>query len=200
VAQLLDTAHFEHIVTIDPHSDVVEASLEARLERLSAAPLLAAALEAHAVRDAVVVAPDLGAVKLARDYAARLRLPLAVVHKVRKSGTEVSVERIAGDVRGLHPILVDDMIATGGTIVEAARALRNAGSQPEFTVAATHAVLAPNAVDRMRDAGLRRLFVTDTIALADAAAQTTVVSVATLLAGSIGRTARRGPRIEGQRS
>ena len=148
----------------------------------------------------MVVAPDLGAVRLAREYARLLRLPLAVVHKVRKSGTDVSVERIAGEVRGLYPILVDDMIATGATIVAAAHALQNEGSQPEMTVVATHAVLAPNAIDRLREAGLGRLFVTDTIALPEVEVQTTVVSVAPLLADCIGRIARRGPRIESRTS
>jgi len=197
VAQLLGTARFERIVTVDPHSDVVEASLDVPFVRLSAVPLLARALEEHAGRDAVVVAPDLGAVRLAREYAGLLRLPLAVVHKVRKTGTDVSVERISGEVRGLYPILVDDMIATGATIVAAAHALHDAGSKREMTVAATHAVLAPHAIDRLRAAGLRRLLVTDTIALPEVEAETSVISVAPLLAGCIGRTARRGPRIEG---
>jgi ribose-phosphate pyrophosphokinase len=197
VAQLLETARFERIFTVDPRSDVVEASLEVPAERLTAVPLLARALEAEVGRDAVVVAPDLGAVRLAREYARLLRLPLAVVHKVRQSGTEVSIEYIAGEVRGLRPILVDDMIATGGTIVAAMAALRDGGSQPDVTVAATHAVLAPQAIGRLREAGLRRLFVSDTIACPETNALITTVSVAPLLAGAIARAARRALAIEG---
>lgn len=189
VAQILGTGQFERIVTVDLHSDVVEASLDVPIEHLTAVSLLAEALEKRTERDAVIVAPDLGAVRLAREYSRLLRLPLAVVHKVRRSGTEVDVERVAGDVRGLRLIFVDDMIATGATIVAAAKALHAEGAQREILVAATHAVLTAGAMDRLREAGLRRLVVTDTIALPSVAPSTDVVSVAPLLAACVRRIA-----------
>ncbi|HVJ90594.1 MAG TPA: ribose-phosphate pyrophosphokinase, partial [Labilithrix sp.] len=122
VAQILATARFERIITVDLHSDVTEAAIDVPVEHLSAVPLLANALEKQTGPDSVVVAPDFGAVRLARQYAHLLRLPLAVVHKVRRSGTRVDIEGVAGDVQGLRPIFVDDMVATGATIVTAARA------------------------------------------------------------------------------
>jgi ribose-phosphate pyrophosphokinase len=188
VTRILATAPFERVVTVDPHSNVLAASLEMPMESLSAIPLLAEALEAELPRrNLVVVAPDFGAVKLAREYARLLRSPTAVVHKVRTSGTDVSVERVAGEVQGLHPIVVDDMISTGGTVMAAANAIRNSGSQHDVTVAATHAVLTPAVIDRLREAGIQRLFLTDTIAPAVSGSGVTIVSVAPLLAACIRR-------------
>jgi ribose-phosphate pyrophosphokinase len=190
--RILATAPFERLVTVDPHSDVLAGSLEIPMDSLSAGPLLVEALKADLPeRDIVVVAPDLGAVKLAREYGRLLRSPVAVVHKVRTSGTDVSIERISGDVRGLRPIIVDDMISTGGTVAAAARALRNEGSQSEITVAATHAVLTPGVMDRLREAGLRRLFFTDTLAPSVSDSGVKVVSIAPLLATCIRRITTR---------
>lgn len=200
VAQILSAARFERIVTVDLHSDVTEASLDVPIEHLTAVPLLAEALEEQVARDSVVVAPDFGAVRLARQYSRLLGLPLAVVHKVRASGTHVDVERVAGEVRGLHPILVDDMIATGGTIAAAARALQAEGAERGVVVAATHAVLTSGAMDCLREAGLLRLVVTDTIALPSADPVISIVPVAPLLAACVRRVAMRHDRDVGKRS
>jgi ribose-phosphate pyrophosphokinase len=191
IADVLGTARFERIVAVDLHSDVVEASLDVPVESLTAVPLLAEALKNAMEHDSVVVAPDFGAVRLAREYSRLLHLPLAVVHKVRASGTQVDVERVAGDVRGLHPVLVDDMIATGGTIVASARALRAAGARGEMVVAATHPVLTPGTVDRLREVGVRRLVVTNTIPLQVREPAIEIVSVAPLLAACVRRIAMR---------
>ena len=193
VAQLLATARLERIATVDPHSDVTEASLEVPMEKVTAVPLLARALverTAHYAGGAVIVAPDLGAAKLAREYARLLSLPVAVVHKVRTSGTDVSIERVAGEVRGRRPIIVDDMISTGGTIVAAAAAVRAEGSDGDLIVAATHAVLVPGALDRLRAGGVRELIVTDTLAPSPSEPWTTVVPVAPLLADVVRRVIR----------
>ena len=195
VAEVLATARLAHVVSVDLHSDVTEACLDAPMEKLSAVPLLAQALAARgangAPREAVVIAPDLGAVKLAREYARLLSAPMAVVHKIRTSGTDVSIERVAGAVRGRRPVIVDDMISTGGTIVAAARAVQEEGSEGDLVVAATHAVLVPGALERLRAGGVGELVVTDTLASSPAEPWTTVVSVAELLAGAVRRILRR---------
>ncbi len=190
VAQLLAVAKLSRVVSVDLHSDVVEAALDCPMEKVSAVGLLAQTLAermAPSPEASIIVAPDLGAVKLAREYARLMALPLVVVHKVRTSGTEVSSERIAGDVRGRRAIIIDDMISTGGTIVEAVRAVQAEGATGEVVVAATHAVLVPGARERLRAGGVGQLVVTDTLAPSPAERWTTVVSVAPLLADAIRR-------------
>lgn len=191
-ARMLATVPFDRLVTVDPHSDVLAASLDIPMDSLSAVRVLVDRLAADLPkREVVVVAPDLGAVSLARQYAHLLRAPLVVVHKIRTSRTDVSVERIAGDVRDLRPILVDDMLCTGATVAAAARAVRDAGSQSEITVAATHAVLTPGAMDRLHEAGVERLYLTDSIAPSVSDPGVTIVSIAPLLAACIRRISTR---------
>jgi len=95
---------------------------------------LANAIEELLTDKSVIVAPDLGAVKLAERYGELLRRPIAIAHKTRLSGEEVRVRGIVGEVGGRAPIIVDDMISTGGTIEAAAAALIAAGCLPEITV------------------------------------------------------------------
>jgi ribose-phosphate pyrophosphokinase len=193
VAELVERAGIDHVVTVDVHTPAVEGFFRIPVDNLTAVPALAAALAeraAIAAGNAVIVAPDLGAVRLANRYATRLDLPVAVCHKRRLGGAEVSVARITGDVAGRRCIIIDDMISTGGTIVEAVRALNEAGALPEHIVAATHAVLVPGALDKIADAGVLALFVTDSIELPDSKAARltpTVVSVAPLVTTAIKR-------------
>jgi ribose-phosphate pyrophosphokinase len=192
VAEVIGTARFGRIVTVDLHSDVVEAALDVPVEALSAVPLLVDALRDQIAHDAVVVAPDFGAVHLAREYARLLRLPLAVAQKVRTSASSVDIERVAGDVRGRRAVVVDDMISTGGTIVAAARALHEAGAQRGIIVAATHGIFTPGAVDRLfRDGEVQRIFVTDTVERRSEEAGIRVVSMAPLFARCIRRIVMR---------
>ena len=190
VASLLQTAGVDHVVTLDVHTPAIEGFFHVPVDNLSAAPLLAGALRDQLTRDSVVVAPDLGAAKLANRYALLLDLPTAVCHKQRMSATEVTVNRITGDVKGRPCLIIDDMIATGSTVVESVRALRQAGALPEITVAATHAVFVSGAVDRMAEAGVRRVVVTDSIPILRSPSsplEPTTISIAPLLASAIHR-------------
>jgi ribose-phosphate pyrophosphokinase len=193
VAELAERAGIDHVVTVDVHTPAVEGFFRIPVDNLTAVPALAAALaqrSANASDNAVIVAPDLGAVRLANRYATKLDLPVAVCHKRRLGGAEVSVARITGDVSGRRCIIIDDMISTGGTIVEAVRALNEAGALPEHIVAATHGVLVSGALDKMAEAGVRALFVSDSIEMPvskGARLTPTVVSVAPLLTTAIRR-------------
>jgi ribose-phosphate pyrophosphokinase len=190
VADMLATAGFGRVVALDLHNRAMEGIFPVPLEHVSAVPALVAAVRDGIPEEGVVVASDLGATKLAELYARLLGLPTALVHKKRVSGAEVQVRDITGEVAGRSPILVDDMISTGGTLVAAARCLLDAGARPALTVVATHGLLVGDAVERLAQLPLARLVLTDTVAPPPAAAARlplTTVSVAPILAESIRR-------------
>ena len=190
VADLIATSAVERVVAVDLHSAAIEGMLSVPLEHLSAVPLLAEAARGGdgAGAGRVIVAPDLGAAKLAEQYATLLDLPVAIVHKTRLNGDAVSVRRITGEVRRQAPIVVDDMISTGGTIEAAVEAVVQAGALPDVTVAATHGLLVGPALARLARLSPRRLIVTDSVRVPEPLSVAhDVVSLAPLLATTIRR-------------
>jgi ribose-phosphate pyrophosphokinase len=188
IADLIQTGGVQRVIALDLHNPAIEGVFAVPLEHLSAVPVLAEAVRAEVSTDAVVVAPDLGAAKLADRFAARLNLSVAIVHKVRLGDQTVGVRRITGEVRDRVPLVVDDMISTAGTIEAAVGAVREAGSKAEAVVVATHGLLVGPAIERLRALGLRRLLLADTVALpADLLLPVRVASVAPVLAEAIAR-------------
>jgi ribose-phosphate pyrophosphokinase len=187
VADLIAAAGVDRVVAIDVHTPALEGFFSLPLERLTAVPLLAESLRHSGVQsNGVVVAPDVGAAPLADRFAKLLELPVAIVHKRRVSGHDVTVQGVSGDVEGRQPLIVDDMISTGGTIEAAARALAAAGALPVAAVAATHGVLVSDAARRLAGVGARRVIVTDTLpAPENSGLPLEVVSIAPLLARTI---------------
>jgi len=188
IADLFSAAGIQRLVTIDLHSPTLEGFFSFPLEHLTAVPELAGAM-GNGSRERVVVAPDLGAARLADRFGRALDLPVAMVHKTRITGEEVLVRGVTGDVAGRAPIIVDDMISTGATIAAAVAALREAGCRPPITVVATHALLVGGAVARLQQLPFERMIVTDSVAIPPAAVALPlhVVSVASCVAQSIGR-------------
>jgi len=178
----------QRIVAVDVHSPAIEGFFGVPLEHLSAVPLLVESIRSYVTDDSVIVAPDLGAAKLAERYAKPLGLPTAVVHKTRLSGSEVSVRRLTGEVRGRTPIIVDDMISTGGTIEAAVSALLSERCEPDITVVASHGLFVGPSAERLITTPVRRLIVTDSVAtpvLPEFPLE--VVGLATLLAQAVDR-------------
>lgn len=163
VADLLCAAHLDRIVAVDLHAPAVEGCFSIPVEHLTAVPLLAEAVKTQVPENGVIVSPDLGAVKLAEKYAQVLGLPIAIVHKHRVSGAEVTAAGVVGDVAGKRPILIDDMITTGGTVEAAAHAVIAAGALPELTVAASHGLLVGPAVERLTKLKVSRLLTSDSV-------------------------------------
>ncbi len=185
VAGLIEAVGYARVVTIDLHAPEIEGFFRIPVEHLSAARLLAGAI--RTTSDSVIVAPDLGAVKLAERYQRFLNVPVVVIHKTRVSGSDVSVRNIIGDVKDRAPIIVDDMITTGGTIEAAAKAVLAARCRPAITVAATHALFVGPAASRLQQLPIRQLIGTDTVEPESEPAQFHVVSVASAVADAIGR-------------
>lgn len=188
VATVLQAAGVDHLLTADLHTPQIEGFFRIPVDTLTAVPALCTALRERLPDGFTVVSPDAGRVRLATEYAHRLEAPLVVLHKQRLSGTDTRATHLVGDVEGRHCLIVDDMISTGGTLLQTIAALKRAGSAPEFTVAATHGLLLNDAVERLADHGVQRLAVTDTIAPARRAGRKPmIVSVATLFAEAIRR-------------
>ena len=194
VADLVETAGVDELVTVDPHTVQLEGFFRIPMHGLTAVPVLAAAVRPLVGAGAVVVSPDAGRLKMASAYAEQLDTRLAVLHKRRLTGTEVEAVGLTGDVRGRNCILIDDMISTGGTLVEAARALGDAGAAPEFIAVATHGLLMDDALEKLAAAGIVRVLVTDSVARrhGPGGAEVQVVPIAPLLADAL-----RGIRVRG---
>ena len=186
VANAIAAAGADRLVVVDPHTPALEAQCQIPVEILTAVPTLSGELASGLPEGSVVVAPDLGAVKLAERYAAILHGSVAVVRKQRESGATVSALDIAGDVCGRPAVIIDDMITTGATIEAAVGLLRLAGAAPGIVVAATHGLLVHAAVSRLRDLDLGRVLVTDTVAPKESA-MIEVCSIAPTLAMAIAR-------------
>jgi ribose-phosphate pyrophosphokinase len=188
VADVLGTAGFERLMLIDAHTASIEGFFNVPMDHLTAVPVLADAVRRAVDERSVVVAPDLGAVKRAREYARRLHLPMAFVHKTRTSGETVATLGVIGDVRDRVPIIVDDMLSTGGTVEAATRALLAAGAAGPMTVVVTHALLVGRARGLLRQLPIGRLVAGNTIAVDDTLdGRLELTSVAPLVATAIRR-------------
>ncbi len=184
----------DRLVTIDLHNSAIEGFFGIRVEQLTAAPVLAEALKPLIPRKSVLVAPDLGAVKLAQRYSVLLDLPVAYVHKVRISGEKVSVGNIVGDVRGRSPVIVDDMVSTGGTMVSAIEALLEKEAQPDVIIAATHGLLVGDAVLSLASFPVRNMVFSDTLPQQETAEMPILVaSVSEMLTSAIKRLSAAPP-------
>jgi ribose-phosphate pyrophosphokinase len=164
VAALMQAAGIAHVVTVDLHTPQIEGFFSIPVDTLSAIGALTGDLRGRLDPDTVVVSPDAGRVKLATEYARELDVQLAVLHKRRQSGSETEVTQLVGEVEGRPCLLVDDMISTGGTLVQSVRALRAAGAT-EFRVASTHGLLLRDALSRLSAEGVAEILVTDTVPL-----------------------------------
>jgi ribose-phosphate pyrophosphokinase len=185
IASLVESAGFARVVAVDLHAPAIEGFFHIPLEHVSAASLLADAVQTTS--DMVIVAPDLGAVKLAERYQARLHLPMVVLHKARLGGSGVSLRGIIGDVRHRAPLIVDDMVTTGATIEAAVKGLLAAGCKPDIAVLATHALFVGPAAERLQALPIRQLIATDSVIPATMPAHFQTVNIAPLLADVIAR-------------
>jgi len=188
LADALGTGGFSQVLAVDLHSPVVASCIQAPVAHLTAVPLLVERLRSLVRPESIVVAPDLGAVKLAEAYAHLLGLPLAVVSKVRISPGEVEARSVVGDVGGRRPLIVDDMISTGATVDVAIAALLAHGCVPDVLVTATHGLSVESAADRLSRSEVVRTITSDSLPLPSRRpARLDVVRLAPLLSEAVRR-------------
>lgn len=161
VANLLETAGADRIVTMDLHSDQIQGYFNIPVDTLTAMPLFSNYLKKKKLQDMVVVAPDTGRAKVAKKLADRIGARLAILHKVRGGHHQSAVTHVVGYVKDKTVILTDDMIDTAGTITSGVEALRKKGCKKDIYVAATHALFSGPAVERMKKANFKEVIVTD---------------------------------------
>jgi len=165
VADLIQTAGADRIVTLDLHAKQLQGFFSIAIDELPAFGLFVDHFQTHPIPNAVVVAPDIGSLRRARNFAERLDVPLAVVEKRRSlDGARTEMFNLIGDVAGHNVIIVDDEIDTAGTLVRAANFVREQGAL-DVVACATHAVLSDPASDRIRESVLAEVVVTDTVAI-----------------------------------
>ena len=187
VADLLQTAGTDRVLLLDLHAPQVQGFFRIPADHLTALPILAAPFAGW--KDCVVVAPDVGAAKLAQRWSRRLKTELAVIEK-RRSGDDdrARAVRLVGDVKGAKALIVDDEVATAGTLVEATDFLLAQGAT-EVHAAIVHPVLAGPGADRVRKSKLQQLVVADSLPVGPEkrSDKLQVVSIAALLANAIAR-------------
>jgi ribose-phosphate pyrophosphokinase len=193
VANLITHAGADRVLTLDLHAGQIQGFFDIPTDNLFAGPVFVRDIKQHNdVSKIVVVSPDVGGVVRARALAKRLDCPLAIVDKRRERAGESEVMNIIGEVEGKHCVLIDDIVDSGGTLVNAAEALLSQGAS-EVSAYITHGVLSGGAVARITSSKLKNLVITDSIQPTEAvkiARNIRVISIASLIGEAIGRTSR----------
>lgn len=188
VANLLVRSGADRIITIDLHSSQIQGFFDIPLDHLYASPVILKTLQRLNLQNLAVAAPDVGGIKTARAYAKNMNADLVLVDKRRYAHNQAEIVHIIGDVKDKTMLIVDDMIDTGGTFVQCAEALKEAGALDIYGVC-VHPVFSGNALEKIENSqAVTKLFVTDTIPFRSHTEKISVISIAELLAEAIIRT------------
>jgi ribose-phosphate pyrophosphokinase len=189
VADLITTAGAQRLLSIDLHAGQIQGFFNIPVDNLFATPVLIDYMKKNYQDNTVVVSPDTGGVERARAFGKRLGASLAIIDKRREGPNEAQVMNIIGNVEGKRIIILDDLIDTAGTVVQAANALTEAGAL-EVSVCCTHPVLSGPALDRIENSLIKEIVVTDTIPLSERAVnckRIKILSVSGLLSEAVRR-------------
>src|SRR5579872_1406592 len=189
IAKLIETVGADRVLTIDLHAPAIEGFFDIPVDHLRAARMLAEAFKrVKTDREVVVVSPDAGGVARANDFRARLGSEMAIISKTRPAADVTEVIDMVGDVRGRCAVIVDDMISTGSTLVEAVDAVCQRGAA-EVYACATHPIFAGDAVELIHRSQLKGLITTNTIPVPRDRLNSKIdlLTVAPLLADAVAR-------------
>ncbi len=192
VANLITHAGADRVMTLDLHAGQIQGFFDIPTDNLYASPVMVRDIrERFDLANVMVVSPDVGGVVRARSLAKRINAPLAIIDKRRERAGDSEVMNVIGDVAGYTCILVDDIVDSGGTLVNAADALLANGAKEVYAYI-THGVLSGGAAARIMGSRLKELVITDSIQPTEAVHKTPnirTLSIASLIAEAIGRTA-----------
>jgi ribose-phosphate pyrophosphokinase len=191
VANVITVAGADRLLTMDLHAQQIQGFFDIPVDHLYAFPVISAYFLKKKIPNLVVTSPDVGGIKTARAYSKILQAELAVVDKRRSGPHEVEAMNVIGNVKGHNVLIPDDMISTGGSLVEAVQALVRAGAK-DIYACCTHAILSGNAVEKIQKSVLKEVVIADTIPLAPEkhTSKIRVLSVAPLLGEAIERIHR----------
>lgn len=187
VADIITKAGADRVICMDLHASQLQGYFNIPVDHMKATPILAKHIKKnYNLENAVVVSPDIGGVRRARNFGAILDLPIAIIEKRRPKANVSEVMNVIGDIEGKDAIIVDDIIDTAGSITKAAAALKDLGAK-EVYACCTHPVLSGPAMERIENSVIKKLIVTDSIKLAEEKKieKIEIVSVAPLLAEAI---------------
>jgi ribose-phosphate pyrophosphokinase len=162
VANLVTTAGADRVLAIDLHAAQLQGFFDIPVDHLTGELVLTRYFRDLKIDRLTVVSPDVGNMRTASRYASHLGGDLAIVHKRRSSGSDVEAQVIIGDVKGRNVLMCDDIIATAGTVCSAAKLAKERGAEKIF-VGATHGIFAGEALERLREAPIDEVAVTDTV-------------------------------------
>jgi ribose-phosphate pyrophosphokinase len=191
VSNLITNAGANRIVTVDLHAGQIQGFFDIPVDNLFTTPLFARYIKKKfkANNNLICVSPDVGGVQRTRGLATKIKADLAIIDKRRPEPGKSEVMNIIGDVKGKHCIIVDDIIDSGGTIINAVDALKKAGAKDVY-VFITHAVLSGQAVEKIKKSQIKKLIITDTIENTSKIKNNSkieVISIAPLMAEAINR-------------
>ncbi len=189
VADIITAAGANRVLSMDLHAGQIQGFFNIPVDNLFAKPVLLDYMKKTYRDNTVIVSPDAGGVERARSFGKRLGASLAIIDKRREGPNEAEAMNIIGDVKGKRVIILDDMIDTAGTVVQAASAMKKAGAL-EIFVCCTHPVLSGPAIDRIEKSDIKEAIVTDTIPLSDRAKNCGKIKVLSV-SGILGEAVRR---------
>ncbi len=193
LANLITTAGANRVLTLDLHADQIQGFFDIPLDHLTAFPVIARHVASLGLTNTVIVSPDVGNLKTATRFANYLGSDIAVIDKRRRSGTTVEMTTIIGTVEGKNILLFDDMLTTGGTLAKATEIVRRHGAKKVYA-GVTHGIFAGACVDRLQNAELEQIWVTNSVPVRDeirsALPNLTVLPIAPLVGKAIWRIHR----------
>lgn len=193
VANMISAGGADRVLSMDLHAAQIQGFFDIPMDHLFASPVLVDYIKRLDLQNLIIVSPDIGGVKMARAYAKRLGVEIAIVDKRRIGAEETEVMHIVGSVEGRNVVLLDDIISTGTSIANAAKVCRERGAKSVY-IMATHAIFAKNCADKLAASGAKEVIVTDTVPVPEekrkALPNLKILTIANLLGETINRIHR----------